>query len=77
VAVIQGWIDGTHSNHGFLIADDQVRDGLAFSSREVEELENRPILTLTYVPPPAEPKSGAEAPPDAVISTVSTAALSP
>jgi hypothetical protein len=77
VAVIQGWIDGTHSNHGFLIADDQVRDGLAFSSREVEELENRPTLTLTYVPPPAEPKTGAEAPPDAVISTVSTAALSP
>jgi hypothetical protein len=59
LAVLQGWIDGSISNYGFVLADSETTDGLDFDSSESSAV-NRPELTIIYSVPPTS--SDTEAP---------------
>ncbi|WP_373231586.1 DNRLRE domain-containing protein [Cohnella sp.] len=48
ISQIQYWVDGTHSNNGFILSDSSVGDGLDFKSGETSTTSNRPKLTITY-----------------------------
>jgi chitodextrinase len=61
--LIQGWVDGSAPNFGFIIADGQVSNGLDFGSREVSAPLDRPKLTVTYSLPPAGPDVEPPSPP--------------
>jgi hypothetical protein len=47
-AVVQGWLRNPASNHGVVIANEQVSDGFKFKSREYKDAARRPKLTVTY-----------------------------
>jgi hypothetical protein len=48
VDLVQSWIDGSTPNHGIIITDTDVPDGLAFDSSEASPASNRPRLTITF-----------------------------
>ena len=50
IADVQGWLDDTSSNHGWLLKGDESRSRTAkrFASRET--VTNAPILTVEYTP---------------------------
>ncbi len=63
VAVVQGWVDDPASNHGLVLADPSVTNGLDFASREVPVAPDRPRLTVN--PTTQAPDSDADGMPDA------------
>lgn len=54
---VQGWLDGTLANEGWIIIGDEATRGSArkFGSRESVVPEDRPRLIVTYTPPPPPP----------------------
>ena len=52
VAVVQGWVDGSIPNLGFILTDGSSSDGLDFLSREELVATRRPLLSLDYSVPP-------------------------
>ena len=48
VAAVQGWVEGTWPNYGFLLADDSSTNGLDFISREHGTASQRPLLSIDY-----------------------------
>jgi hypothetical protein len=48
LAAVQRWVNDPASNHGLLISDPIVSDGLRFASREALAAAARPRLTVTY-----------------------------
>jgi hypothetical protein len=48
VALVQSWVDDPTMNHGIMIVDSDIIDGLAFNSREASPASNRPRLTITF-----------------------------
>jgi hypothetical protein len=48
VAVVQGWIDGTLPNHGFIIADYANKDAVEFYDSEASNPSRRPTLSLDF-----------------------------
>ena len=48
VALVQSWVVDPTMNHGIMIVDSDVTDGLAFNSREASPASNRPRLTITF-----------------------------
>ena len=48
LAKVQSWINTPSGNHGFIIQDYTVSDGLDVSSSETATISQRPILTITY-----------------------------
>lgn len=53
MTLIKGWVDDPSTNYGFILQDydDNSSDGIEFDSREVSAVDNRPKLTVTYMPP--------------------------
>lgn len=58
VALVQAWLNGSKPNHGVIIADTALTDGLDFSSREATTATNRPMLTISYLMPTTPPVAG-------------------
>ena len=50
LAVVQSWIRNPASNHGFMIANDANPDGVKLCAREHLKPEQRPKLTVTFIP---------------------------
>ncbi|NUQ65488.1 MAG: DNRLRE domain-containing protein, partial [Pirellulales bacterium] len=52
VSVIQAWLASPALNHGFILQDyaDASTDDLDFRSREAKVIQERPRLSITYVP---------------------------
>ena len=48
VAAVQGWVDGTWPNRGFLLADASSTNGLDFISRDHGTASRRPLLSIDY-----------------------------
>jgi hypothetical protein len=50
---VQMWLDNSDNNFGWLLRgnEEESRTTKRFDSRENELLENRPVLTITFVPP--------------------------
>lgn len=48
VDVVQGWVDGSIDNFGFVISNPQAFDGLDFRSRNDGQENLRPKLTVSY-----------------------------
>lgn len=48
VAKVQAWIDNPASNHGFILLDYAVSDGVDLRSSEYGTVNQRPRLTITY-----------------------------
>ncbi|MCG6938677.1 MAG: phytase [Gammaproteobacteria bacterium] len=53
-AVVQAWVNDSNSNHGLIIADASVTDGLDMMSRETAVAAQRPKLTITYSQAPQD-----------------------
>lgn len=53
VAMVQGWVDDSQSNHGFILAGAGNTDGLDFYSSEAATATGRPRLNVTYWIPPS------------------------
>lgn len=53
-AIVQRWVSEPSTNLGFLLANDANDNSLRFDSREVEAIEDRPMLTVDFsdVTPP-------------------------
>jgi PKD repeat protein len=54
VADVQGWLDNTNNNHGWILRSSEVsgtRTTKVFDSRTNATLANRPSLSITYRPP--------------------------
>jgi len=54
LAVVQAWIDDPNSNHGLIIADSSVTNGLDILSRETATITQRPKLTIAYSQAPQD-----------------------
>jgi hypothetical protein len=52
VALVQGWVAGTNTNRGVIVADSAATDGMDFDAREATVAANRPKLTLVYIASP-------------------------
>ena len=54
VAVVQAWVDGSAANHGFVIANSAVTDGIDLRSSDYGAvIADRPLFNIVYtVPPP-------------------------
>ena len=50
IALVQSWVDDPRKNHGIIIDNPIVSDGMAFDSRGVPTASNHPKLTITYAP---------------------------
>ena len=48
IAMVQGWVNGTVSNQGFIMLNAANTDGLDVSSSEASTTSLRPKLTVTY-----------------------------
>lgn len=48
VAQVQAWVNNPVINHGFVILDYAVTDGIDASSSEASTIANRPMITITY-----------------------------
>lgn len=48
IAKVQAWINNPSSNHGFVLLDYAVSDGLDLRSSEYGTVTQRPTLTITY-----------------------------
>jgi len=64
VALVQGWVAGSATNNGLIIAGSSQTDGIDLSSREATTATSRPALVITYSggvapPPPPPPAAGA------------------
>jgi hypothetical protein len=46
--LVQSWVDGSVPNHGVIIANSGLKDGLDLASREGADPVERPRLTVTY-----------------------------
>src|SRR5690606_16327911 len=58
VAVVQGWTDGTLSNHGLTLQRETTQptqDQWVVASKEAEVEAQRPRLNVTYCLPPTDP----------------------
>ena len=53
-AVVQAWVDDPNSNHGLIIADTSVSNGLDIRSREAAIAAQRPELTISYTSAPQD-----------------------
>lgn len=56
VADAQQWVDDPSANHGWILVGDETEplgSGRRFDSRTNPTAANRPMLTVTYAPPPA------------------------
>lgn len=53
VADVQGWLDGSFGNHGWLLKGNESTDNTAknISSRTNATVANRPVLTVVFTPP--------------------------
>jgi len=51
LAVVQSWVDNPGENHGLIIDDSNITNGLDISSREAAVAVARPKLTITYSSP--------------------------
>jgi hypothetical protein len=54
VADVQGWVNSSAANHGWLLQGDESQSGTAkaFATREDGTAANRPLLTVTFSPVP-------------------------
>lgn len=48
VEVVQGWVDGSFDNDGFIISNTNAFDGLAFTSRNANDRTLGPKLSVTF-----------------------------
>jgi len=53
-SVVQGWVNTPSSNYGIVIDGTDNGDGMDFSSSESTTTTNRPVLVVTYTPPPSD-----------------------
>ncbi|MDH3253779.1 MAG: DNRLRE domain-containing protein, partial [Acidobacteriota bacterium] len=53
VSEVQGWLDGTLANYGWILIGDESTDRTVkrFNSRENTTAATRPVLAVTYTPP--------------------------
>jgi hypothetical protein len=51
VAVVQTWVNRPAANRGILFDHDNNPDGMDFRSRETRKPDQRPKLTVTFIPP--------------------------
>jgi spore coat protein A len=53
VSEVQGWLDGSVPNHGWILIGDESTDRTVkrFNSREHSTTSTRPVLAVTYTPP--------------------------
>jgi spore coat protein A len=73
VSDCQGWLNNSATNFGWIIRGDETTNGSVkrFSSRTNPTVNQRPLLTVTYTPPPA---SGACCQPDGTCQVMTSAA---
>jgi len=48
ISLVQGWIDGSAANNGFMIVDGGTSDGVDLRSSEYGTQAQRPKLNITY-----------------------------
>jgi hypothetical protein len=53
LSVVQRWIDSREENRGLAIAYSANKKGeFSFASRKAPDASTRPLLTVTFTPPP-------------------------
>src|SRR5215211_5603244 len=69
LAVVQGWVDNPATNQGIIIANPASTRGFNFNSREDNDPNQRPQLTLDLIPNTTPPETTIDSGPSGTISS--------